>query len=443
MQSRRKLRFRLIVTFTFFGLGLSALFAVASLYVRAKVENQLINRSMEADVDQALDNKHLHPDQPLVSTLVEGWLWNDRTIYQAPLAWQGLKPGVYDMRGTPGGGHPAHYKLAVAHKYGLYAYLTYNVSHESLGERQLITALVVAVLLFTLLSFAVGYWLSRRVMSPVTDLARRLRALRSGHQLEPLAPHFAQDEVGELATALDDYAERQTLLIQRDREFNADVSHELRTPLAVIASTTELLLAMPDLPEKLHTRLQRIGRAVRQSTELTQALLLLSRAERSGPVDGDGTEVAKVIAEVIDTNQPNLGRKPIVLRAEIEAQVTVEAPASVLAVALGNLVGNACKYTQEGEIVVRLQPGRVRVEDTGKGIRKEDAEQLFQRGVRGAGETARGAGLGLAIVRRLCGLYGWHVALAPRAEHGTVATLDFNVDGGAPGAGAGAGAGAA
>jgi signal transduction histidine kinase len=184
-------------------------------------------------------------------------------------------------------------------------------------------------------------------------------------------------------------------------------------------------MATPDLPEKLHTRLQRIARAVHQSTELTQALLLLSRAERSGPVDGETTDVAKVAEEVIDTNRPNLGRKPIDLRAEIEAPVTVDAPSSVVAVALGNLVGNACKYTQEGEIVVRVQPGRVRVEDTGPGIKPEDAERLFERGVRGEGETVKGAGLGLAIVRRLCELYGWRVTLAPRAERGAVATLDF------------------
>ncbi len=424
MQSRRKLRFRLIVTFTIFGFCLSALFAAASLYVRAKVENQLIDRSLEADLQQAVENKHLRPGQPLQSELIAVWLWNDRTVYQAPLSWQGLAAGVYDMRGGSDG-MPQHYKLAVVRKYGLDAFLTYDISREDVGKRQLVTGLVGAVLLFTLLSLAVGYWLSRRVMRPVTELAQRLRAFRSGRQLEPLAPHFAEDEVGELAAALDDYAQRQSALIERDREFNSDVSHELRTPLAVIASTTELLVATPDLPEKLRTRLQRIERAVRQATELTQALLLLSRAERSGPVDGETTDIVRVVEEVVDINRPNLGRKPIELRTEIEAPLMVEAPSSVVAVALGNLVGNACKYTQEGEIVVRVQPGRVRVEDTGPGIKAEDAERLFERGVRGEGETVKGAGLGLAIVRRLCELYGWRVTLAPRAERGAVATLDF------------------
>lgn len=52
-------------------------------------------------------------------------------------------------------------------------------------------------------------------------------------------------------------------------------------------------------------------------------------------------------------------------------------------------------------------------------------EWLFQRGRRGEGQTVKGAGLGLAIVRRLCELYGWEMSLASRAERGAVATLDF------------------
>ena len=62
MQSRRKLRFRLIVSFALFGFGLSALFATASLYVRAKVENQLVVASLQDDVDQAVDSVIAHPD---------------------------------------------------------------------------------------------------------------------------------------------------------------------------------------------------------------------------------------------------------------------------------------------------------------------------------------------------------------------------------------------
>src|SRR3546814_2451516 len=76
-------------------------------------------------------------------------------------------------------------------------------------------------------------------MSPVSELARRLQASGDSMQPDQLAAHFPEDEVGQLASALDDYAERLTEVVQRDREFNADVSHELRTPLAVVKGAVE------------------------------------------------------------------------------------------------------------------------------------------------------------------------------------------------------------
>ncbi|MEP6511726.1 MAG: HAMP domain-containing sensor histidine kinase, partial [Dokdonella sp.] len=217
---------------------------------------------------------------------------------------------------------------------------------------------------------------------------------------------------------------RLTEMVERDREFNADVSHELRTPLAVIASTTELLQSSPDLTEKLSLRLKRIERAVRQSSELIDALLLLSRRERQAPNDGETTDVARVVEQVVDAQRPHIGNKPVDVRVEIEEPLETAAPSSVVAVALSNLIGNAFKYTQAGEVIINVGHSRVTIEDTGPGIDAEDAEKLFERGVRGT-KVGKGGGLGLAIVRRLCELYGWKVSLAPRPQGGATATLEF------------------
>ena len=409
-----------------FGFGLSTLFAVAALYVRAKVEDQLVVSALQNDVDQAVENKHQHPDMPLRSELIDAWLWSDRTIYKAPLAWQNLDTGVYDMKDLDESGHPRHYKLAVSRKYGLIGFVIYDISREDLGRQQLILSLLGAVLLFSLLSLAIGLWLSRKVLKPVTDLANRLRDFRKVGKAEPLAPHFADDEVGELAHALDEYSERLTAMVERDREFNSDVSHELRTPLAVIASTTELLQGSPDLTEKLSERLKRIERASRQATELIEALLLLSRAERRGPTRGETTEVGKVAADVIESQRPQVRGKRLDIDLTVSEAVNVNAPASVLSVALTNLIGNAIKYTLEGSVRVEVGAGRIEVIDTGPGIKPEDAERLFQRGVRGEGAGGSGAGLGLAIVRRLCELYGWDVSMRPRSDtNGAIASIRF------------------
>ena len=87
---------------------------------------------------------------------------------------------------------------------------------------------------------------------------------------------------------------------------------------------------------------------------------------------------------------------------------------SAVAVALGNLIGNAVKYTQSGDVVVRVGEGAVEVVDSGPGLSAEDAAKLFERGYRGthAGHS-QGGGIGLSIVRRLCALYGWDVRVRP------------------------------
>jgi signal transduction histidine kinase len=337
-----------------------------------------------------------------------------------------LKSGVHDIYEADTDGRMRHYKLAVQRKNGIIGFTRYDISREDLGKQQLVLSLIGAVLLFSLLSLAIGLWLSRKVLKPVSDLANRLRDFRKAGKAEPLAQHFADDEVGELAQVLDAYSARLTSMVERDREFNSDVSHELRTPLAVIASTTELLQGSPDLTEKLSERLKRIERASRQATELIEALLLLSRAERRGPTRGETTEVGKVAADVIESQRPQMRGKPLTIDLTVNEPVSINAPASVLSVALTNLIGNAIKYTLEGSVSVVVGEGRIEVIDTGPGIKPEDAERLFQRGVRGEGAGGSGAGLGLAIVRRLCELYGWNVSMRPRSDaNGAIASIVF------------------
>jgi signal transduction histidine kinase len=430
IQYRRRLRSRIIISFVLFGFALTALFALSAVYLRGYLEDKLIGEALVKNLDDYAAKFHQDPSNLYAPfQKIVGYVYSERKFANVPFAWRDLPGGVHDLTEPDGHGGKLVYKLAVRKDPGYWFFLKYDTTQEQHSQRVLESALVLAVLGFCVLSLILGFWLSRRVMSPVTDLARRVQVMGRSGKAESLAPHFANDEVGALAAAFDEYARKLTALVERDREFNADVSHELRTPLAVIATTTELLLNAENLADKVRERLKRIERASRQSTELTNALLLLSRSERSAPVDGETTDVAQVVEQVVDVYRAHLGKKPVVVRMEVERTVEVVAPASVVAVALGNLIGNAFKYTQAGEVVVTVGAGggKLTVEDTGPGIKAEDAERLFERGVRGEDAGGKGAGLGLAIVRRLCELYDWRVSLAPRPQGGAVATLDFRL----------------
>ena len=434
VQYRRRLRSRIIVSFALFGFALTALFAAATIYMRARLEDQLINNSLEREVKNFAQFKREHPepDARWGMTIYFADIYSANKFANVPFAWQQYESGVYDIEQLGDEGKTRPYKLAVYKDTDIWAFLRLDESTQKLGERQMLTSLSIVLLAFAILSLLIGRWLSIRVMSPVIDLARRVQAMGRTGRPEPLAPHFANDEVGQVAVALDGYSDKLTALVERDREFNADVSHELRTPLSVISGTTELMLASDSISDKTRERLMRIDRAAKQSTELTNALLLLSRSERSAPVDGETTDVGKIVEQVVEVYRSHLGRKPVEVRCVIEQPIEVVAPSSVVAVALGNLIGNAFKYTPKGEVVITVGAGRgkVTVEDSGPGIKREDAEKLFERGVRGdSAAGSKGAGLGLAIVRRLCELYDWRVSLGPRPQGGAVATLDFRLRG--------------
>lgn len=422
MQFRRRLRSRIVLSFLLFGTLLSVLFALSTLFLQNYLEDQLIGATLKQELDDYVTQLRLDPSvvEPFY-TRIQGYITRPGDPNQTvDGAVRGLPTGVHEVRIAGG-----LYKAAVRKEDDLWAFLIYDVSDNQRLKKQLIAALVGVVLVFSLGSFMLGAWASHRVMKPVSDLAARLDTLSSEGKPERLSVHFADDEVGQLAAALDSYADRLHQLVERDREFNADVSHELRSPLTVITGATELLLAQPNLDEKVRTRLLRIARAARQSADITTALLHMVRAEQGIDKDSSAHNVGRIVDEVVHLYEPLIGNKPLTLRVVENDRVSIIAPESVVAVTIGNLIGNAMRYTPEGEVVIVIGNGRVAIEDTGPGIPEEELEHVFERHYRGQNITGKGAGLGLAIVKRLCELYGWSIHFSNREAGGLRAELRF------------------
>ena len=237
MLYRRRLRSRIVLSFLIFGTLLSVLFALSTLFLRDYLEDQLIGATMKQELDDYVTQ--LRQDPTVVEpfyTRIQGYITRPGDPNKTVNAqFRTLPSGVHDVQMAGG-----VFKAAVRKEEDLWAFLIYDVSDNQLLKRRLVFALVGVVLLFSVWSFTLGAWSSRRVMKPVTDLADRLDTLSEEKKPERLSEHFADDEVGQLAAALDSYADRLHHLVERDREFNADVSHELRSPLTVITGATEL-----------------------------------------------------------------------------------------------------------------------------------------------------------------------------------------------------------
>lgn len=193
-------------------------------------------------------------------------------------------------------------------------------------------------------------------------------------------------------------------------EFVATMSHELRTPLNVILGYSDLLLeeAFGPLTEDQQDTLSRLAQSAQNLCELVNATLDLSRLEAGRiPVDLSDVPVTRVLREVVEAQ----GELPAALAfrcEEAEHLGAIRTDFGKLKVALGNLLSNAFKFTEEGSVNLSASAERdgvvFEVRDTGPGIEPELQEVVFESFRQGDGSASRrhgGAGLGLYIVRQL------------------------------------------
>ncbi|HEX7129762.1 MAG TPA: HAMP domain-containing sensor histidine kinase [Rhodanobacteraceae bacterium] len=269
---------------------------------------------------------------------------------------------------------------------------------------------------------------ARDAHTAVTSLAEAVRGWNP-HQpdasaFDPAKLGLEHAEVAVLAEALRSFAARLEAFAERERNFTRDASHELRTPLTVIKVAADVLADEENLSPFAQRSLTRISRSVREIEALIEAFLVLARESDTGLPEQDFL-VNDVVREEVERYRDLLGAKPVDLRLEEEARFALHAPPRVLAVVIGNLIRNACLYTERGSIVVSVHSGSVRVTDTGCGMDAEELARAFQPFYRGSGSGARGHGIGLAVVRRIADRFDWPVELDSRPGHGTVATLRF------------------
>ena len=195
--------------------------------------------------------------------------------------------------------------------------------------------------------------------------------------LEPrLGPGDVGSEVLQLSTALRELSLRVRALVQRERDFTRDASHELRTPLTVVRVASDMLLADPETPERSRRSLQRIQAAGRDMEAVIDAFLILARDADVEP-QREEFRVREVVDAEVERVQPLLAGRPVELTVTGDADPLLSAPPRVLGVMLGNLLRNACAFTERGEIEVEVGQDRVTVRDTGIGMSPGTMQRVF------------------------------------------------------------------
>ena len=418
MKPHRSLRTRLALAFALLGGSVALALAAILFLVYHNLNQRLIDESLRAESEDYIARRHRNPQSlPPATVSIRGFVSGSAAdAADVPPVLAGLAPGSYQIRldGIP-------YHVAVTDREGVRYWMLFNEVRQQRRERRFLFMLAAGVLTMMLFSAVGGWWLSGRITASMTQLARRVGEAAPGGEILVLGNAFADDEVGALARAFEHYSARLGAFIERERAFTADVSHELRTPLAVIQGAAEVLQGDGRLNEWQQVRLERIERASRETGVLISALLALAREEASGDGAAVDCDVAAVAREAVEKLRHLARGRNLGISLEIQAQPVLAAEKVLFAIVVENLLRNALAFTEQGEVSVRVEAGRVMVTDTGRGIHADELARIFQRHYKGAG--SQGAGIGLSLVRRICDRYGWEIAIESRAGVGTVAVL--------------------
>ena len=312
----------------------------------------------------------------------------------------------------------------------------------------MVTSLGLLSSLFIGAAMLVAYGLARNVQADVDYVRTRISAM-SARETEPSGqtiPVRSTDTVGVLTSAFNELVTRfsqaekryrqdllRTLTYDRDRgAFLAALSHELRTPLNAILGFTDVLLAEVDGPlsQEAHENLTIVHTSGRHLAALIDDILDLSAIE-SGQLRLTRTtvDVFEVAQTVVKETQVTAKAKGLELTLQGE-----HAPAFAdqrrLRQILNNVIGNAVKFTQQGQVTVRVarrgtDASMVSVTDTGPGIAPNDQAAIFEE-YRQSGEQRwrrSGTGLGLAISRRLIEMHGGIIRLESTLGQGSTFML--------------------
>ncbi|GAB3431006.1 HAMP domain-containing sensor histidine kinase [Flindersiella endophytica] len=296
----------------------------------------------------------------------------------------------------------------------------------------------VGVLLALLLAFGLagGWLLAGRMLGPLNRLTEATRMATNGSLSHRIRLPGRKDEFRELADAFDTMLARLEAHVAEQQRFAANASHELRTPLAI--TQTLLEVARNDLnrnrdPGELVDRLHYVNT---RAINLTEALLLLSRADQRSfttePVD-----LSLIAEEASETLLPVAEKRGITIETSGDITPTIGSAPLLLQLAT-NLVHNAIVHNlpenqpDQGAVWVTtsLQAKTVEltVENTGQKLSPQLVSTLvepFQRGTQRIRSDHAGVGLGLAIVRSITQAHDGTLTLAPRPAGGLRVTVQL------------------
>lgn len=293
-------------------------------------------------------------------------------------------------------------------------------------EKVLITGFLISLVLV----YFIGRRFSFDTFRPVRNIIKKVNTITASNLHLRLENYNSKDEVGLLTQTFNDMLDRLETAFETQNNFISNASHELRTPLAIIKGEAELALKHAgNTPEADKQALQQILKNAQSLQDILTSLLGLAQTGFDGQkqkwdvmrADELVWEIKTSVDQIITGNNVRIDLSS--LPADLN-QLQVLGNSNLLKLALSNIVLNACKYSDNKEVVVKVSGdnGRVvvSVKDEGIGIPEKDLQHIFEPFFR-ASNTGKfeGHGVGLPLALNIIRLHKGNIAIVSKENEGT------------------------
>lgn len=395
---------RIVLQFCLFTLGLSLIYSLISFVLMYTLEDSFIEKDIGQEAKYLQTYYQQRNQWPAVRKPNMQLHFSKTTLPDDMREDFLTEPKRTEFYGDEG----RHYHLFTFSDYKD-VYLLAEVSNDLMVRPirgGVITFLCVSAIIVTFIACFIAWLIGRKTAKPLRQLADLAGGVAPKQVSAIFANQFPNNEIGILAHTLEQSFQRMIQALEREKCFTRDVSHELRTPLAIIKNAIELQQnkqANVDTKKRIE---QRIFDAAEQMEKTVNTLLMLAREEHIR-ADKKNVKIMPIIEKSILDNRLLLKDKNINIIISDSCHTNVYIQPEMLKVLLDNLLSNAFKYTQAGEISVDFIDERLIIKDTGPGIKENISDNLTDISMK----NSQGTGFGLSIVKRLCEHQEWQLTI--------------------------------
>src|SRR6185369_627894 len=302
------------------------------------------------------------------------------------------------------------------------------------GLSELRRDLFAGVFLVLLLASAGGYFLARKSLAPIASMNSQTQRISAENLSARLDVTNSRDELGRLATTINDLLARLENSFKEQQRFIADASHELRTPLAVLRGETEVALGKTRTVDEYQQSLSLIQDEAEQLSRIVEDLFILARQpiNTRAALSTERVSLNDAVRDCARAAQVLAVRKGVRLKLEADSpSIALNGDKELIRRLILNLLDNAVKYTPAGgEISLALARengnAEIVVRDTGIGIPESAQPRVFDRFYRVDKARARamgGAGLGLSIAQWIVEVHGGEISVSSAPGRGSTFTV--------------------